>query len=85
MVSAIVRSVPAKADLRRHPSTIVRNGSGREKRRMESCERPASVETAMLGSSVMPAPVETICARVGRLVARNPSSSSIALEQYSKT
>ena len=39
------------ADLRRHPSTIVRNGSGREKLRMESWERLACVDTTMLGSS----------------------------------
>src|SRR5262245_55550801 len=84
-VSAILPSVSASAERRRHPSTRVRNGSGRLKGRIDSCDRWVSVGTAILGNSVTPAPLDTIWARVDRLVARKPSSSTLLLEQYSST
>src|SRR5215467_8547701 len=84
-VSAILPSVSASAERRRHPSTMVRNGSGRLNGRIDSCDRWVSVGTAILGNSVTPAPLDTIWARVDRLVARKPSSSTLLLEQYSST
>src|SRR5947207_613934 len=70
-LSATFCSVSAIADLRRHANTIVRYGWGRENLRMVNWARRLSVDTAMLGNKVMPAPLETICVSVARLVARN--------------
>lgn len=83
-VSAILPSTSDSDERRRHPSTIVRKGTGRDNCRIDNCDRLLSVATAMPGSSVIPAPLETICTRVGRLVARKPSSSKLLPEQYSR-
>src|SRR6266481_1781633 len=84
-VCPISRRVATCAERRRHPRTIVRNGAGCVKGRTPISERYVSVETAMLGNNVMPVPLATICASVGRLVARKPSSSILVLAQYSIT
>ena len=80
MVAATFRSAPAKGERLRQTSAMVRCGEGLANARRRSPARSAS-PTASRGSKVTPAPPATICASVGRLVARNSSSRAFALEQ----
>src|SRR5690606_23148671 len=79
--AATSRRAGPSGELLRQTTASVREGGGSVKGRIAKAPRRFSAATASLGKSVMPAPPATICASVGRLVARKLSSRSPAAEQ----
>ena len=75
----------AKGERGRQMSAMVLPGVGLTNGRISSCPRRFSTGTASEGSSVIPAPLETIWVSVTRLVARKRVSLAFAFVQRAST